>query len=191
MCLPIHLFPKDFREDTSLVQKVSQALQVDWFQEFSEMLYVVCYQVGIEARWLEGCACHEDLLKSMSWRKRARAMRDATSAACRCCWKGKRLPWFAMGYITEVCARVRAATSIRYRQVLLKAPKLVSARMAVCDRVVKTHWSGVVADKLAYAEHIPHKVTAAFSQYCGYPLAECKAKVRECVDEYRSIGNPS
>ena len=72
-----HFNSLDFQDESSLCKKVKSGCECPWFGLFSECLYVICYQIGKEARWLEGCYCHEDkLIACSNWRKRVRSMQE-------------------------------------------------------------------------------------------------------------------
>lgn len=91
--------PKEFSEGATLLKKVMSALQLDWFQCFAEMVAMVCHVVGQESRWMEGCYCHEDLLRQHdTWRTRTRAMRESEGSGAYP-WKGKQLTSFPLGHV--------------------------------------------------------------------------------------------
>ena len=50
----IHSFPKDFREDTSLVQKVTRALQADWLQDFQRCCTWCATRLALRLDGLKG-----------------------------------------------------------------------------------------------------------------------------------------
>ena len=184
-----HFKSEDFKDETSLCKKVKSGCLCPWFGPFSECCYVISHQVGREARWLEGCFCHEDTLITCSnWRKRVRSMQEATGADT-CPWKGKRLPAFAMGHVSGVCERVRMCSSVRYRQALLAAPPEVSSKISMLESAVKTQWCSIIQGKFIFAESNPHNCVAAFAQYMGYPKVDCKAKVLKNFAEYNAVAN--
>jgi hypothetical protein len=70
-----------FTEEGSLIKTVMEALACGFLPLFCEMMLVVCGAIGREARWLEGCFCHEEVLTGHdTYRKRSRAMRDSAPA---------------------------------------------------------------------------------------------------------------
>ena len=78
-----------------------------FFKDLIEVVALTSHAMGHQARWHEGCSCHETLLLGHS-RKRKRAIQqesflldDETVGDTEhglCCWKGKRGPLLAPGH---------------------------------------------------------------------------------------------
>ena len=77
-----------------------------------------------------------------------------------CCWKGKRLVFFALGHGHVICSNVSRATSARYKLAVLTAPRQIAARMLEIEHELKTAWVGEVRPKWAYYETVAYKVCA-------------------------------
>ena len=45
----------------------------------------------------------------------------------------------------------------------------------------------IIIAKTEYFDNIPHSVVCIFAQYMGYALADCKAKLRKCFEQYAAI----
>ena len=75
-----------------------------------------------------------------------------------CCWKGKRLMFFAMGYGHVICNNISRATSARYKCAVFSAPRQIAARMLEIEHELTTAWVGEVRPKWAYYETAAYKV---------------------------------
>ena len=145
-------------KDSTIAQTLVAFLRVEFNGYFMEVLCLFTSAVGKEARWLGGCHCHGDILTGTGSRKRRRHNMISATGSGDCCWKGKRLVFFALGHGHVICSNVSQATSARYKFAVLTAPRQIAARMLEIEHELKTAWVGEVRPKWAYYETVAYKV---------------------------------
>jgi hypothetical protein len=166
---------------------VTAARRCEWFSPFCEALSLVCTIVGKEARTLEGCFCHADILHSNDRRTARRLLESSLGRPGACPWQGKWGPALALGYGDLICARVRNASSVRYQKSLFMCGQMVAARMAHIVHELKTRWCDETAVKLAPRMRLPYLMQGAFGQYMGYTKHDAKECTRKCFQEFNAI----
>eukprot|EP00959_Pyramimonas_sp_CCMP1952_P399970 8380187-Pyramimonas_sp.AAC.1 len=81
---------------------------------------------------------------------------------------GRRGVHFAVGHCDGLFSRVRSATSQSHHQMLLAVDSVTACRMMQIKSGIPERWCSVVADKLGYWNHVPHKVVGSFAEYFGF-----------------------
>jgi len=109
-----------FPDDGALMKKVKMALSLDAFLPFTALLADFTHTVALKVSWIETCFCHEALIKSTAYSRKARlrAMDDFWKGGT-CPWMGRRLPDFAMGKWPKMCDDIRSSQSPALKKCLL------------------------------------------------------------------------
>ena len=103
-----------------------------------------------------------------------------------CDWKDKRAGYYAMGHAHTQTQNVKEVTSVRWQAFLLRVQRediFWFCRVVVVIGSKKEQWAEDHIFKMIYFNHIPARWLGGFSEYLGYPLAEAKRCVRECIAE--------
>eukprot|EP00959_Pyramimonas_sp_CCMP1952_P437719 9164360-Pyramimonas_sp.AAC.1 len=107
-----------------------------------------------------GCTCHEHLIKNAGSNKtRSKSLRRDLEDKTSCCpWMGRRGVRCAAGHCDGMFSRVRSATSPSHHQMLFAVDSVTAGRMMQIKSSITERWCSVVADKLGFWNHVPHKV---------------------------------
>lgn len=100
--------------DTSVLDGVKEALAWDVFPALAEMFRIVSKAVKREIDWLELCPCHPPKPTS-----RGRAGGGVLPSGEPCVWRGRRSYELANGYVDQMLANIRTATSDRLTELVL------------------------------------------------------------------------
>ena len=159
--------------DSGAARLVAQALASTWHELMSHWLHGLTSAFGQETRWLEGCYCHEQLLRGRRrWERDLGMLREAGST--KCAWKGKLLASLAMGHKESMKQSISLAGTPEFRQVVLQSSAAEASRIVDMDSLVKRSLAHILDEKLSYLTCLPYKVAGAFGAYCGYTLAQAK-----------------
>jgi hypothetical protein len=154
-------------------QVVTQALESTWHGLVTHWLHGITGAFGQETRWLEGCYCHEQLLRGRRrWERDVGMLRAAGST--KCAWKGKRLASLAMGHKDNMKQSISLAGTPEFRDAVLQSPAAEASRVVDMDSLVKRALAHILDEKLSYLMCLPYKLAGAFAAYCGYTLAQAK-----------------
>lgn len=201
VCVALPILVKYYRPchlDTEgkLGADVLAACRSDFLQPFCEVQLLVNSRVGLEAAWMDGCPCHEEILTSTDSRyKRKKKMIEATGDPAGQCpngWKGKRLSALALGHVKKMNQRIKDANSTRYVDCLVKTSRAIREKIVVIEHFVKDYVTGQYTEKFDYALHIPHSVAGGFGYLLGYgTLEESKECIVKCIAEFDAVADRS
>lgn len=133
------------------------------------------------AGWCEGCACHEDdLLEMQSYYKRAKATRGQDGTTC--CYKGRRAPELAAGYLDY---HVECLASAAVTEILGFCENLSSEEQVE----ILNDWNAAV-DKTLFeltlkTEHwkmLPWSIAVIGH----HDIDKARAGLRKCRDQFRT-----
>lgn len=95
-----------------LFAAVAKALATPHLLATCEVFRIVCSNVNSAVGWLEGCPCHESLLKEAgSDAKRCKRLREEGVVGGRCPWKGRRLAELAFHGPDVIVSKLRDCSS--------------------------------------------------------------------------------
>jgi hypothetical protein len=104
--------------DTTMSARIVELIGCDFFQPFTELVYLFTHAICLETSWLEGSPRDtDDSADDETSRKRKRDAHKVSDS-----WKGKHLTDLALGWMELAAERVRGATSERYQEALFKVP---------------------------------------------------------------------
>jgi hypothetical protein len=178
------VFPDEHAKN---VTGTSKAVCSSLFRYMMESFLLVVAAVGDEFRWIMGCPCHEIILRETeTYHKRRKKMAFTIGSTGICCWKGKRIVYYAMGYAKVQALRVQHATSQRYQLliVVLQTEDLYwFHRVVAATDQMKSQWAQEHIFKMEYCQHVPVRWCGLFSQYVGYSKADAKRCGEACLSE--------
>ena len=140
-----------------------------WTQHFS-------YEATKLAHFFEGCHCHEQ-----------ERIDSEDRGNIQCCWKGRRLPWLAVGNLQTALREAMTNNEVCVLGHLLSRPSDTASRIAhMADQCSKV-FVAVVQQKLAYAQETPWVFCATFAGYMGEPWGKVKAVLRPHLENFDKI----
>ena len=147
-----------------------------WTHQFS-------YEATKLAHFFEGCHCHEEQLTDPENREKI-----------QCCWKGKRLPWLAVGNLDRALTEAMTNNEIGVLGHLLSRSSDTASHIAHMSDQCNKVFVAQVRQKLAYAQEMPWVFCATFAGYMGEPWGRVKAVLRphlEIIENMISNGQAS
>jgi hypothetical protein len=176
---------KDSEINATIVRGVASALRFPHMKGHILLLYTVAVRLGMEARWCEGCFCHEHILqderKSMVSRRR-----NYRAESQQCSNRGRRAVEMVAGRVSRICSGIRDAHSNRYLSYLMANPAgrymLASEEASIKDKICDT-----IVQKLGFWFHLPHSLLGCIVNEYGGTIEEAKLRCRSCLAERDSV----
>ncbi|CAE7717340.1 unnamed protein product [Symbiodinium sp. CCMP2592] len=174
--------PAVFGGDSSSVtiRAVTEALADECHFDMAVWTHQFSAEATRLAHFFEGCHCHQEQLTDPENREKI-----------NCCWKGRRLPWLAVGNLQGALQDAMTNNEISVLAHLLSRSSETASRMAHMADTCNKVFVAVIQQKLAYAQQVPWVFAAAFAGYMGETWGRVKKVLRphlQNVDNMISSG---
>ena len=174
--------------DGAVVKGVTEALKVDdlvWWVEFC-----LCKgrAVGFEARWNEGCRCHEEMLKKLDPHDQFKFKQNKPNGEAWCAWPGCRAVENAMGRIGIAVGNIRSASSEGLTEWYAKEPKVELRReMLQEEDSITSDLCEELTQKFSFYGDQPFSSLKVMAQYFGGTQEQSKQALVHMFEFYESL----
>lgn len=150
-------------KNSKLVKLVSEALSYPNLDGLLECLLMVAYACGVQARWAEGCPCHEHIwTRKINFAAKMRAFVEETGLPF-CVFKGRRGTELALGYVSRrMVPFLRDFRSDRFSAILLASDAVARTELLSMESTLKCRMIELVLSKFGYWEEPPWSRTRSF-----------------------------
>ncbi|OLP83856.1 hypothetical protein AK812_SmicGene35335, partial [Symbiodinium microadriaticum] len=165
------------------IRAVTETLQDEHHFDMAVWTHQFSHEATKLAHFFEGCHCHEEQLTDPENREKI-----------ECCWKGRRLPWLAVGNLDRALREAMTNNEIGVLGHLLSRSSDIASRIAHMSDQCNKVFVAQVQQKLAYAQEMPWVFCATFAGYLGEPWGRVKAVLRphlQIIDNMISNGQAS
>ena len=142
--------------DATCLKFVARAQTEPCLHVMVEVLRVIAAFLGKEARWLEGCECHEDIhtMKS-TFTSRKRLYMEVSGGCSVCPWKGKRSAEMARGRLSHILIGLHQCSSPRLQMLIARTTGPVRTKALELMQRLRSRLSESLTAKLEFWNHIP------------------------------------
>lgn len=158
------------------------------FHLLAEQVRIIAGAVGEEARWTEGCPCHEEIWTAGgSHRKRQKTFSEATGGLYKQCpWKGRRARDLARGRFDALRSKLFSPSSPTLQSLLGAAPGHLQAEVFDFALHVKSRLLEMVRDKERFWAVVPWRL-AAIWDFGSCESQESRRYAAECVQSWDKL----
>ena len=135
------------KQEATLIQLAGQALRFPHLMQITHMLRVMCRTIDKLANRLEGCCCHEHLLRETTRGDRP-ALRNYRMVSSGCQWKGAGGAELALGMVDDFVQLISAAGDPWLREAFAMGTEDVKHAMAEMEVSIKAKTIASVQAKL-------------------------------------------
>lgn len=167
---------------TQVIDNVAEALSYKPLVLVSHILSDTCAALGRQARWCEGCACHEHLLHKKDKNGRSRLAEYARESS-GCPWKGCRAPEIVVR-LDSILNVAMDPSSKACRQAFIVADVECRAAALKLDTSLRVTLSECLRNLLGYWRHLPYSLVGVYAHIVGAcSLETSQAIARTCLQE--------
>ena len=166
------------------VDEVNKVLQSETFLAYAEMLRVHGKAVEHSAKGLETCWCHSDIDSAPLTRKRKLQALKTRAGLEKCCWKGKRGPWWVACGLDDMLRTIMHCNSDRLQDLLSRVPGNKRADIVEEQALLRQLLHEQLSQKMAFWKVIPWRALGVFHSPCGGQLSKSKEILSQCRDQY-------
>lgn len=172
--------------NAAVLKSVQRAIQFPHIKGISLQLRMVAVRLGMEARWCEGCKCHEHILHDNRFSLQSRR-RKYQVASAECSNRGRRGVEMAMGRAEAICTGILAAHSDAYSVYLAMHPEARHS-LSLRESRIKEKIVDTISMKLDFWSHIPYKFLGCLANHVGVgSLEEARECCRQCLAERDAV----
>ena len=171
------------RMNNRVIDDVCAAIADPQLATKCEVLRCVSFAVDRQATLLEGCFCHEHLLRGpQPWDAKVRSYRKASQG---CMWKGRRAVQLALGMHRGMLSSAGRASDKFLAETYARADDATRRSMTHLETSLKSAIVSRLKLKLEFWEHLPHHllgVLGGYMQHCT--MATSREIALHCIREH-------
>ena len=176
--------------DDGLISNVTEALKFPCLIWWIEFCLAKGRALGREARWQEGCKCHEDILKDMpAWKREKEQMTVDDNGNAFCIWRRCRAVENALGHIDVAITNIAEAGSPELTEWYAEQDAPVRQIFLAEEESITTDIVEELSQKFDFYKHQPYVSLKVMACYWGEPVVESKTALRALFDWYDGLVN--
>lgn len=174
--------------ESKAFENLDKCMHAEDLEIDSIVVHNCCKAVGVQARWLGGCKCHDHILMASSNPEARKA--GMIAAGCKsgtCIWQGRRAVDLCLGGVQTLVASLRSFQTALLKTALAKLPADVAASKLAFAQQAQSEIAEVVEFKFnpMFCE-LPGSIVGLYGEARGYSKATVLSHARTLLAQHAS-----